>query len=95
MHNYSSQDLVWSERSLRPYSKRGRVLATVEPDQDWSGMWRVRMPGGHLTDMVNLTRARDAASLLALGALKAGESPAEAPGVRYSERAATSVQAST
>ena len=29
MHNYSSQDLVWSERSLRPYSKRGRLFIAL------------------------------------------------------------------
>jgi hypothetical protein len=29
-------------------------------------MYRVRFPNGHLTDMVNLTRAKDAAIVLAL-----------------------------
>jgi hypothetical protein len=33
---------------------------SVEPDATWSNMWRVRM-GGRLSDMGNLTRARDAA----------------------------------
>jgi len=37
----------------------------VVPDQQWPGMYRVRMPGGRVTDMVNLTRARDAAQALA------------------------------
>ena len=32
-------------------------------------MWRVRLPGGRLTDMVNRTRTRDAAISLALGTL--------------------------
>ena len=49
--------------------RSGRLLATVEPDQKWNGMWRVRLPGGHLSDMVNRTRARDAAISLALGTL--------------------------
>jgi hypothetical protein len=38
---------------------------TVLPDEEWSGMYRVRRPDGTLTDMVNLTRAKDAAIDLA------------------------------
>jgi hypothetical protein len=34
---------------------------TVVPDSKWPNMYRVRSPDGTLTDMVNLTRARDAA----------------------------------
>jgi hypothetical protein len=34
---------------------------TVVPDPDWPKMYRVRRPDGSLTDLVNLTRARDAA----------------------------------
>ena len=33
----------------------------VVPDPDWPAMYRVRRPDGTITDMVNLTRARDAA----------------------------------
>ena len=33
----------------------------VVSDPNWPGMYRVRRPDGSLTDMVNLTRARDAA----------------------------------
>ena len=36
---------------------------TVVPDPDWSKMYRIRHPDGLLTDMVNLSRARDAASI--------------------------------
>ena len=32
----------------------GRLLASIEPDDNWVGMFRVRLPD-HLTDMVNLT----------------------------------------
>jgi hypothetical protein len=38
---------------------------TVVPDPDWPAMYRVRSPDGSLTDMVNLTRARDAARCFA------------------------------
>jgi hypothetical protein len=34
---------------------------TVVPDPDWPNIYRVRHPDGSLTDMVNLTRAMDAA----------------------------------
>jgi hypothetical protein len=48
------------------------VVATVVPHPDWPRMYRVQMPDGSLTDMVNLARARDAAACLALGVLKGG-----------------------
>ena len=38
---------------------------TVVPDKEWRGMYRVRKPDGRLTDMINLTRARDAARCFA------------------------------
>jgi hypothetical protein len=37
-------------------SQPGRALA-IKPDATWPGMWRVKLPNGALTDMVNLTRA--------------------------------------
>jgi hypothetical protein len=45
-----------------------RLSVTANPrivaDARWSGMFRLRLPGGSLTDMVNLTRARDALASL-------------------------------
>jgi hypothetical protein len=32
----------------------------LEPDVNWPGMWRVRWSDGTRSDMVNLTRAKDA-----------------------------------
>jgi hypothetical protein len=61
---YGLQDIDWEGHRLRLLT--GRLLATVEPDRNWAGMYRVRLPNGHLTDMVNLTRAKDAAIALAL-----------------------------
>ena len=46
----------------RPARERGGV--TIVQDPDWPNMWRVRLPNGQLTDMVNLTRANDAARSL-------------------------------
>jgi hypothetical protein len=66
---HDRQDLIWHGRQLRLFSSRGLLLASIEPDQNWPGMWRVRLPGGYLTDMVNLLRAKDAAAPLALGVL--------------------------
>jgi hypothetical protein len=61
---YGLQDIRWEGHRLR--LSTGGLLATVEPDGHWAGMYRVRFPNGHLTDMVNLTRAKDAAIVLAL-----------------------------
>jgi hypothetical protein len=68
---HDGQDLIWDGRELRLCSSRGVVLATIEPDQAWPGMRRIRtrLPDGYPTDMVNLSRAKDAAASLALGIL--------------------------
>jgi hypothetical protein len=58
----------WDGDQLR-LRKRGRVIASIEPDPDWPGLWRVGLPDGSLSDMVNRTRAKDAARSLALAAL--------------------------
>jgi hypothetical protein len=65
---YERHDLIWDGRRLRLFSGR-RVLASIEPEQAWPGMWRVRLPDGLLTDMVNLSPAKDAAASFALAAL--------------------------
>jgi len=60
-------------------------LATVEPDSKYPGiMWRIRFLDGRLSDMVNLSRAKDAAISCALRSLNtlAQETPSEAPCVR-------------
>jgi hypothetical protein len=44
--------------SWRLYEDR-RCVGTVVPDGKYPGMWRAKLPGG-LSDMVNLTRAKDA-----------------------------------
>jgi len=64
---YRSRDLKWDVRQLRLRS--GRLLATIEPDGTWVGMFRVRLPNDRITDMVNITRAKDAAICLALADL--------------------------
>ena len=66
---YDRHDLRWDGHRLRLRS--GRLLATIVADPDWNGMWRVRMPNGDVSDIVNLTRARDAAQSIALASLNA------------------------
>ena len=63
------RDLVWDDKQLRLHSIRGRVLAAIEPDREWPGMWRVPPPDRHLTDTLNLSRAKDAAAPLTLTVL--------------------------
>jgi hypothetical protein len=59
-----------------------RHVASIEPE---SGMWRVRIPGRPLSDMVNRSRAKDAAQCLVLGILNTREKPVEAPRIHFSE----------
>ena len=47
------------------YGSTQRPLATVVPDLLWPGMWRIASPDGRLSDMANLTRAKDAAEAIA------------------------------
>ena len=63
------QALIWDGSQLQLLSSRGRVLASIEPTPTWPRMWRVRLPNGYFTDLVNLSRAKDAAASLALGVL--------------------------
>jgi hypothetical protein len=72
----SSASLVWRGDAL---CWRGREQARIVPDQTYPGMWRVRLPDRPLTDMLNRTRARDAARALVLANLNTEETPSEAP----------------
>jgi|GraSoiStandDraft_16_1057320.scaffolds.fasta_scaffold4190450_2 hypothetical protein len=67
---YGTRNLEWKGDTLRLCGK-GSPVVTIVPDGTWSGMWRVRLPDGRLTDMVNRTRAKDAATSIALGILNA------------------------
>jgi hypothetical protein len=68
-HDYRQRHLKWAGLELR--LPTGRLLATVKSTDDkYPGMYRVHMPDGHVTDMVNLTRAKDAAVGLALARLQ-------------------------
>ena len=72
----NSQRLTWVGDEL-VYGRR--TLLRIERDGVYPGMWRVRLPDGSLTDMVNRTRAKDAAVSIALRSLEVSEMPLEAP----------------
>jgi hypothetical protein len=61
-HCFGRNELVWDGLKLK---LGARVMATIEPDAYWPGMWRVRSPG-YLSDMLNLSRAKDVAISSAL-----------------------------
>jgi hypothetical protein len=69
------RDAIWKGNDL---IFRRRVVASIVPDPKWPRMWRVGLPDGHVSDMVNLSRARDAARALALKTLTQGR-PAAPP----------------
>jgi hypothetical protein len=56
------RDLVWRGHVL---CFRHRKMAEINQDEKYPGMWRVRLPSGHISDIVNLSRAKDAAATLA------------------------------
>ena len=69
MRIYGAGDLAW--RGNRLCLGRKVLDVGVVPDAHYPGMWRVEA-GGTLSDMVNRTRARDAARSAALAMLNGG-----------------------
>jgi hypothetical protein len=70
--SYDTNDLKWNKTADGYALRLGRsrkALVEVVPDAKWPDMWRVRKADGTLTDMVNLTRAKDAALSIALATL--------------------------
>jgi hypothetical protein len=55
------------------YGKSTKVLAEVVPANEYAGMWRIRWPDGQSSDMVNLSRAKDAARVLAMRNVNSGD----------------------
>jgi hypothetical protein len=52
---------------------------SVVPDQKYPQMWRVKCPDGRLSDMVNRTRAKDAAMAMFDRDLRQGSERSECP----------------
>jgi hypothetical protein len=72
----NSQRLIWVGDEL-VYGRR--TLLRIERDGVYPEMWRVCLPDGGLTDMVNRTRGKDAAVSIAHRLLNMSESLSEAP----------------
>ena len=71
MRVYGNRHLSWRGNNLVLNNK---TIVAIVPDKTYPQMYRVRLPDGQLTDMVNRTRARDAARGLALAILNRQES---------------------
>jgi len=76
---YGSHLLTWQGNSLHLGQRK---LTEIVQDDRHPSMWRVRRSDGSLSDMLNVTRARDAARSMALGILNREERPRAAPPVR-------------
>lgn len=93
----SFRSLIWRKNegggfTLHLGGGRGRALLEVVPDKTYAGMWRIQTPDGRLSDMANLTRAKDAALSIAVRTVNSqkqgGETPAEGPPVAQMAEAA-------
>lgn len=72
-------ELTWKGRYLY---LRDRRVASIEPDSQWSGIWRVRWQG-KLSDMVTISRAKDAAMCVVLADSNRQETGRMAPLVAF------------
>ncbi len=62
--------LTWRKDGVRLLLYHGsNLLASVEPGAKYPILYRIRYPDGHLSDLVNFTRAKDAACCFALRSL--------------------------
>ena len=71
-HRYATPELKWRKADDGYTLHLGRTkkpLLSVVPDAVYPAMWRVRRADGSLSDLVNLSRAKDAALSLALAIL--------------------------
>src|SRR5437660_2344255 len=83
MSRIDSRRISWDGDVLRVNS---RELARIERDSKYPNMWRVRLADGRLSDMVNSTRAKEAAFLLS-SALNKNASGAADPSLPSGKRA--------
>ena len=70
-------NMIWKRDGAGWRLFHGRhIVGRVVPDAKYTGMWRVKLPGG-LSDLTNLTRARDAARELAIRKIEHRRNAAE------------------
>src|SRR6266436_3705573 len=93
-YSYDRGDFTWHQDgtwALHVEGRRGGVLHVVR-DETYPQMLRIRHLDGRLFDMVNLSRAKDAAISAALGILnRSRESTPVTPPMRQNESPATLV----
>jgi hypothetical protein len=58
---------------------RETPIVSIVPDEKYPLMWRIRYPDGSLSDMVNKSRARDAARSIAASILEVRETASISP----------------
>ncbi len=95
-HIYGHKDFDWRQcktgYALHAMGHRNAIVHVV-PDQRWPGMWRIRHPDGRLSDMANLTWAKDGAKGLAMRLLdprrRAEQERLDSPPMRQNDEAAT------
>jgi hypothetical protein len=72
-------DLEWRGRFLYRRGRSGKPLIGIEAaGPRHPGMWRIYLPDGRLSDMMNRTMARDTAEAIVLAGLKAAQKATEA-----------------
>ena len=76
MRIYAKDELQWRGNKL---CLGKRVMLNIVQDERYPTMWRIRWPDGRLSDMVNLTRARDAARSAALSILNGARNKPSKP----------------
>jgi hypothetical protein len=69
-HVFNNHELTWRGNDLCVANSQTPLICIVQ-DATWPLMWRVRH-GNQLSDLTNVTRARDAARSIALSLLNAG-----------------------
>jgi hypothetical protein len=89
MRIYGNCELEWkgTRIGVKGQWRTGPVLEIV-PDAKYPAMWRVTLPGGGLSDMVNRSRAMDAARTLLLQILNSQDPPVGAPPIAPNEQGA-------
>jgi len=90
----TSRALTWRKTAAGHalyHGAQGKALATVEPDAQHAGMWRIRMPDGWTSDLANLTWAKEGAIRSVLFVLNRQETARNRPPVRSAAEEATQV----
>jgi hypothetical protein len=63
----------------------GRKAGEIIADEDNAWMWRVRLPDGSLSDLLNMSRARDAAQFIARSEMERSHTAHSPLGHPYSD----------